>query len=668
MNKKICLSVACILAINVNAQDLGKIDVIEKVNNKVVNNVNTQDVKSADLAEVLAKKSPSISMIRRSGIANDIILRGQKRDNIKVTVDGGVIHGACPNRMDPPTSHIITSNVKTVEINEGPFDVTEFGNLSGNVKITTEQPQEGVNGSIEATLGSFGYKKGVLNVSGGNKTVKVSATYAKEQSDQYKDGDGNTLAEQTFNAVNGTGAAGTQYATAHKDMKAYEKESLMVKTMINISDNQELSISATKNESDNVLYPSSKMDAIYDDSNLYNVNYTAKELGTLSKKLELNVYKTDVDHPMSTQFRNSGATMSMVNHLTTDTKGLKVMNTFDALGQELLVGLDTSNRNWDGRYYMSNGMDKGKSINDTDTKNNALFLKSTNQIDKLELEMAVRYDDTSIKNGGTLQDNDYSGLTGNIFATYKNNKNTQYFVGIGQSSRVPDARELYNLGKKSNSGAQMTTGTPTLKETVNTEIDFGAEHKYNDGKVKAKFFYSVLEDYIYYNKNKTSNRFENIDAKIYGMELSAAYYLSDSLTVDGGYTYKRGKKDSALSGQTDTDLADITPSKLTVAMTYDHDDNTNAMVEFINVSKWSNYDSDNGEQAIDGYNIVNLKAQTAITKDFELIVGADNIFDKTYAVSNTYADLILLTDGTTSDVMLLNEPGRYIYANLKYKF
>ena len=105
-----------------------------------------------------------------------------------------------------------------------------------------------------------------------------------------------------------------------------------------------------------------------------------------------------------------------------------------------------------------------------------------------------------------------------------------------------------------------------------------------------------------------------------------------------------------------------------MGLTYDYDASTFVAVQFVHVDKWSNYDADNGEQEIDAYNIVNLKGQTTLAKNFELTVGVDNLFDKTYAVSNTYADLTLLIDGSTSEVLLLNEPGRYIYASLKYKF
>jgi iron complex outermembrane recepter protein len=668
MNKKIILSSIAALAISSSAQDLGTIEVKKEINTEVVNKISTKEVKNADLAEALSKKSPNISLIRRSGIANDIILRGQKRDNIRVVVDDAIIHGACPNRMDPPTSHIITSNVESVEIQEGPFDVTEFGSLSGGIKINTKQPTAGTSGDVGMTLGSYGYRKTLFNINAGNETVQALLSFSKENGDQYEDGDGNTLAEQTEK-----GPLVNQYAPDFKDMEAYEKQSLMTKINVNINENHQFEIGATKNESDNILYPSTPMDADYDDSNLYTIKYTAKNLGDFSKKLEIKTYKTDVDHPMSTKYRNNGAMMYMTNHLTTDTYGAKIINSFDALDREFKIGLDTSKRNWDGSYSMSNGMNLGNSINDTDTKNNAIFLECKNQItDELKLELGLRYDRTKITNGGILQDNDYNGLSGNIMTTYQVMPNTKLFIGLGQSSRVPDARELYMLGRNTTptepTPTQMIVGTPDLKETKNREVDFGIEHQFNSGKIKGNFFYSDLKDYIYYKNAMAPNKFENIDATIYGLELSGAYYINDQFTFDAGYTWKKGEKDDAITGQTDKDLADISPAKLTLGLTYDYNDNTFASIEFVHVDTWDTYDEDNGEQELDSYNVVNLKAQTLFNKNLELTVGIDNVFDETYAVSNTYKDLTLLTDGTTSEVMLLNEPGRYIYTSIKYKF
>ena len=78
------------------------------------------------------------------------------------------------------------------------------------------------------------------------------------------------------------------------------------------------------------------------------------------------------------------------------------------------------------------------------------------------------------------------------------------------------------------------------------------------------------------------------------------------------------------------------------------------------------YDAVNGEQKLDAYGVMNLKGTKTFGESVELTVGVDNVFDSTYATSNTYRDLTLIYGG--GDVMLLNEPGRYFYTNLKYKF
>ena len=85
MKKVLSLSLitaASIISANENI-NLEPINVIEEVNTKIVKDVSNEQIKSADLAESLTKNISTISIVRRSGIANDIILRGQKKDNIK---------------------------------------------------------------------------------------------------------------------------------------------------------------------------------------------------------------------------------------------------------------------------------------------------------------------------------------------------------------------------------------------------------------------------------------------------------------------------------------------------------------------------------------------------------------------------------------------------------
>ena len=139
MEKRV-IFLALSVATLAQSEELNKVVVEEMINTQIVKEVSAKEIKSADLADALQKNIPSINLIRRSGIANDIILRGQKRDNINIIIDGTKVCGACVNRMDPPTSHVLTNNIDTVEVTEGPFDVENFGTLSGLVNIKTKKP------------------------------------------------------------------------------------------------------------------------------------------------------------------------------------------------------------------------------------------------------------------------------------------------------------------------------------------------------------------------------------------------------------------------------------------------------------------------------------------------------------------------------------------------
>ena len=679
LNKTIVLSLILSPMLLAETIELEPAQIEASVNSVKINDVSGEELKSADLAESLSATVPSISLVRRSGIANDIILRGQKKDNINVIADGTKTYGACPNRMDPATSHILTNNIESVEVTEGPFDVENFGTLSGLVDIKTKKPSEEVSGEVNVNAGSFNQRKVSGTVSGGTDKVRVLLSASKETSDQYKDGNGDTFADQIDNYVAGTPIAGMAYKPEYRDMKAYDKKTFMGKLYFNPLDNQELRLSYTANRSDDVLYGSSSMDALYDDSDIYNLEYSITDMGSLSKKLDFQAYHSEVEHPMSTKYRISSGGASaneMVSALTTDMDGLKLKNMMELGDADWTIGLDASRRNWDGSYtgYGTNiGKTGIKSIDDVDTDNGAVFTKIEQSFGKVDLEVAARYDDTSIDHGGALQDNDYASLNGYITTAYNADRGIQYFVGAGKSTRVPDARELYFTNSNN-----VVVGTPTLEQTKNYEVDFGVKKQYENAYAKVKVFHSWLKDFIAYNSSKAptmgtlagteTDTFENVDAKVYGIEFSTFYAASDALSFDAGLAYQRGKKDAPLSGltQNDRDLAEIPPLKVNAAVNYDTA-MTSSKIEVVAADKWSNIDEDNGEQTISGYAIANIKWNRDLTSGFDITLGMDNVFDHAYAVSNTYQDLTLLAS-PGDDVILMNEPGRYIYANLRYRF
>ena len=637
-------------AVLLNASEVTSLDtisVVETANSKIVKDVSDEQIKSADLAEALSKNVPSISLVRRSGIANDIILRGQKKDNINILLDDAKIYGACPNRMDPSTSHVLTNNIQSVKVIEGPYDVENFGTLSGVVKVETKEPTKDVHGEINLNAGSFGYKKASATVSGGTDRFKLLVSTSTEEGDQYKDGNGNDFSEQQ---IEKNVPYTNQYSNTKQ--KAFEKKTLLTKGQFNINDDQEIKLSYTANRSDNILYPTGSMDADYDDSNIYTVGYTARNLGNFSKELNLDYYYSDVDHPMSTTLRNRKMTPTsmmtmdpMVSRLKTSIWGSKVKNSVEVADSLVTVGLDTSVRNW-------RAVDTATpSIPSSDTTNKAIFSKIEKSFGKLDLEFGTRYDYTDVDTSKAInpEDKKYVGLNANVFGIYNIDENTKYFAGVGKSSRVPDARELYHS----------TAGNSTLEQTKNYEADVGFDKTIGTFNIRPKLFYSVLKDYIY-----NSGTFENIDAKIYGLDVSGFYFMTENFSLDYGMAYQRGKKDGEYTGN-DKDLAEIPPLKGNLALNYEMD-KSKYTAEVVAVDSWDSYDSSAREQELGGYAVFNLKYTNQLHKNIGLTLGVDNVLDKTYASTNTYQDITYLT--VNNERILFNDPGRYGYVNLKYSF
>ena len=613
-----------------------------------ITDVKSTEIKNADLAESLTNNIPFVSIVRRSGIANDIILRGAKKDNINILLDDAKIYGACPNRMDPATSHVLTNNIESVEVTEGPYDVENFGTLSGKVKVNTLEPKEGFKGDLNLNYGSFNYKKASINLSGGTDKIKILVSASTESSDQYEDGNGNSFYEQQ----DASGLVSSLYANPSEE--AYTKKTLLTKIIGNIDDSSEIKLSYTANRSDNVLYPNTPMDAKYDDSNIYTVGYTKRDLADFSKEFNIEYYYSNVDHPMDTSLREYGSTVYTTNHMKSSMWGTKVKNALELNEGLLTVGLDTSVRNWKGEKYITTVSDGSVVMGDitlasTDTDNKAMFSTYKKSYGDLEVEVGTRYDYTDIDTvDASKDDKTYKELTGYLFTTYNLSKDTKLFGGLGKSSRVPDARELYYAG----------SGNDELEVVKNYEADLGIEQKFGMSKVKVKTFYSILEDYIY-----NTGTFENVNAKIYGAEVSGISMLTNAISIDYGMAYLKGTKDSDLNG--DKDLAEIPPLKGNFALNYEVSKHK-VRAEILASKAWNSYDENADEQRLGGYAVTNLKYVNKQIKDTTLTFGVDNVFDKTYASTNTYQDVTYIAVDTVDT--LLNDPGRYMYVNVKYSF
>ena len=337
-------------------------------------------------------------------------------------------------------------------------------------------------------------------------------------------------------------------------------------------------------------------------------------------------------------------------------------------------GIDMYKRNWEGDMYRddSGAVFDDELIPDVDTYNYGVYIKADKDIDKWSLGVGLRYDRFETEADEALKQSLAAGITTNkntdnlpggyLSLKYRVTDSSFIFGGIGRSIRTPTSVERYLQ-----SPSPYFHGNPDIDPAKNTEFDIGFQATGKRYSLRIKGFYSDLDDYIYQQGKKTAashQTWTNIDAHLYGADVKAIVDIISALSVEVAAAYQRGRKDSQPEINNDKDLAQIPPLKARLALHYDHPDFSGTL-EWIHSEDAEEVDIDAGEQMLDGWDVVNFRAGYNY-KMLTLNVGVENIFDKHYAVANSYEwDVV---SGSGAHPAIVYEPGRFFYASISCKF
>ena len=634
--------------------------------------------KVVDLAEILSDEMITASMIRKGGYGNEVALRGFGQSNLRFLADDTIVDGACGSRKDPPLSHIGLLTVDRIEVREGPFDVTKPGSLGGSINVVTKKPRQGFHGEILPKGGSFGYLSGGGYLTGGSKYIQGLVGYNYAESDQYKDGDSDKL--YSF------APAGRPYNADGRDMKAFKKHDVWGKLQFTPTDHQAILLSHIYGYAEDIMAPKVGMDMESEETNLSRVEYIITDMGSLSDRLTLSLYRNEIEHNPFDKYRElvGGPPFHRYNDVVSMIIGGKIENRQSTDFAAFTYGLDMYYRNWKGDMYRDDtgAIFDDELIPDVNTYDLGAYIKGDRDVDKCSFEAGLRYDRFQTEAGENLkQSNDpITGITttnkntDDLFSGYLSAKchitdNSNLFGGVGRSIRTPTSVERYLQSPSPN-----FHGNPDLDTTKNTEYDLGFQMTCEKFSIRAKGFYSDLDGYIYQQGKMTDfshQTWTNIDAHLYGADVTVVVDVVFDFSVEAAAAYQRGKKDTQPDENNDKDMSQIPPLKTKLALRYDgtdlfgKDSDLFGTLEWIHSEDVRDVDTDAGEKKLDGWDVINARAGYRYKK-LTFNMGVDNIFDKHYAVANSYEwDVV---SGTGATPAIVYEPGRFIYGSASYSF
>jgi len=618
-----------------------------------------------DIGEAL-EVLPGLSALRKGAIANDIVLRGLQGDDINVLMDGVRVQGGCPSRMDPPSFHFDFAEVETIEVIKGPYDLRYAGGMGGLVNAVSKRPKPGLHLSALATYGSFEQVQTSVTGSYATDSFDALAGYAYKYSLPPKSGNGKRITD-IYPAT-----SKNRYRDNKLDSRAYEINTAWVKGGYQLTSKAHTELGFAYQDADHVLYPALYMDAEYDRTKRLNWTTTVDSPAELIDEIKLQLYWTDVDHLMHDEFRVSSlpsprVTRDYMMETDADTTivGGNLSGTVNVGPGQLNGGIDLFHRNWDATNRSAMYMDYAAQpmIPDVDENQAGLYAEYAWPVtDQVKIKGGLRVDyadadatklDSNRLNalyqpyypGENLhKDNDFIEPSANLQLFWQATEGIEIFTGLASASRMPDPQELYiGLQRIPTMMAPASTnwiGNPALDPPRNNQADLGIKFSGEAFYVNGSLFYSHIDDYINianvadpdgpgFGTLPPAKTYQNIDARLWGGELSSQISLPYDLYLMGNLSYTEGE-----NLDTNDPLSEIPPLSGSVGLRYDNGI-WFAEVQEKFAAKQDRVDDNLNEEKTSGWGITDLKTGANLDR-WSVIAGVNNLFDKFYYTHLSY--------------------------------
>ena len=627
------------------------------------------------------KTIPGFSAIRNGGTNGDPVLRGMFGSRLNILTNGTSMPGACPARMDAPSSYISPENFDKLTVIKGPQTVLWGpGASAGTIRFDRDTPrftEPGVRLDGSLVGGSNGRNDQAADLTMGNDKVYARITANHSHAQDYKDGDGNKVpsrwdkwnadlalgftpdADTLYELTAGTGDGNARYAGRGMDGSQFKRES-------------------------------------------FGLRFEKRNLGGVLDKLEAQLYYNYADHVMDnytlrTPDPHGMMPMAMASNVDRATWGGRVAGTWNlAPDLSLVTGLDFQQ----SRHRSRSGTDtvsyrSQNWVKDASFANTGLFGELTwHATQDSRIIGGARVDWASAKdfrrdNGSMMMPmpNPTAGERRNEtlpsgFLRYERDLAdlpATVYVGLGHAERFPDYWELFSPKKGPDGSVNAFRG---VKPEKTTQLDFGAQYKTETLDAWLSGYAGYVDDFILFDYAKrgmggmggmhgghgghgSSTQAANIDARIAGGELGLSYQAAPRWKLGATLAYAWGQNRS--DGRA---LPQMPPLEAKLSAAYD-DGTWSAGALWRLVAAQRRYalnqgnvvGKDFGPSA--GFGVFSLNGGYAVSKQVKLSLGVDNLFNKTYAEHlNLAGDAGFGFAANTA----FNEPGRTLWARLSFKY
>jgi len=575
-----------------------------------------QPIPASDGADYLQSIVGFSSVNSGAGTNGDVTFRGMFGSRIKILTDGTENLGACPSRMDSPTSYISPESYDRISVIKGPQTV-QYANTGSAATVIFERSPEQFDedhhyrGQASVLMGSFGRLDHNVEVAAGDEQKYIRLNTNRSVANSYQDGNGNTVPS---------------------DWERWNADLALGWTP---DENTWVELTGGKADGE-AVYAGRMMDGSKFARESLGLRVEKRNISDVIQKVEGQINYNYNDHVMDNYSLRAKPMMEMATNVARKTLNARVAMTSDWDKIKLISGVDTQNNEHSIRKT-TNGVSYQNLPRMTDME-----FQSIGAFGELTYDLG---NDNQFVTGLRLDQVDVDAVQSNQsrqqllpsgFLRFENihpeHEDGKTYIGLGYVERMPDYWELFS--PKSGNGNTNTFKNIDTEKTL--QLDVGYQHSHGKFNSWASAYAGLINDYVLttYKPNGMMGMLEahsrNVDATIAGAEAGIGYQLTDAIQADVSAMYAWGENTT-----NNAPLPQISPLEARVNLRYIQDKYNVGLL-------WRVVDGQNriskNEGNIVGYDLqpsagfstLSLNGTYNLAEDIDLSVGIDNVLDKTY--------------------------------------